>query len=134
MKNFIELHDRAGRAMLVNTDHITKVFKDEDGIPTVELLTYYIETKESYEEIEELIRGAGVCIDKGDPRLDTKSPLTMEDLKHMVGEPVWNSNKREWELVKEVIDGGFTLCDYKGWYSGYEEDELIKFPLYRMKQ
>ena len=138
MRNFIELHDRDdGEPMLVNTDHIMKVFKDEVGIPTVEFPADYIETKESYEEIEKLIKGAGVCIDKGDPRLDTKSPLTMEDLKHMVGEPVWNSNTRDWWLIhwyheyptyKEII-----VYNNKGVQESWDRNDLIKTPLYRMK-
>ena len=84
---------------------------------------------------EELIRGAGVCIDKGDPRLDTKSPLTMEDLKHMVGEPVWNSNTLDWWLIHYYNEWNtITVYNNKGVQREWDEKDLIKTPLYRMKQ
>lgn len=138
MRNFIELHYRDdGEPMLVNTDHIMKVFKDENGIPTVDLPMSYIETRESYEEIEELIKGAGVCIDKGDPRLDTKSPLTMEDLKDMIGEPVWNSNTRDWWLIHWYMEDPYEeiiVYNKNGVQESWDRDDLIKTPLYRMKQ
>lgn len=141
MRNFIELHDRAGRAMLVNLDNICDVSSDIDYESAV--ITYAsnddrIGVTESYEEIEELIKGAGACIDKGDPRLDTKSPLTMEDLKHMVGEPVWNSNTRDWWLIhwyhEYPIYEEIIVYNNEGVQECWDEKDLIKTPLYRMKQ
>lgn len=139
MRNFIELHDRAGRAMLVNLDNICDVFPDIDYESAV--ITYAsnddrIGVTESYDEVAELIKGAGVCIDKGDPRLDTKSPLTMEDLKHMVGEPVWNSNTRDWWLIHWYQEDYDEIIVYNntGVQESWDEKDLIKTPLYRMKQ
>ena len=91
-------------------------------------------SNETYDELKELIRSAGCHIEKGDPRLDQTKPLTMNDLKHMIGEPVWNCNTRCWMLVSE--DRGDTVYLIFNNGNGYDfhENALIKYPLYRMKR
>lgn len=115
---------------LVNVDNIVVVSDNiidcgKDG-------TWYAE--ETYDELKELIRSAGCHIEKGDPRLDQTKPLTMNDLKHMIGEPVWNSNTRCWMLVSE--DRGDTVYLIFNNGNGYDfhENALIKYPLYRTVQ
>lgn len=95
-----------------------------------------LDVDESYDEIKALIKDSGCLIHKGDPRLDTEHPLTMDDLRTMVGEPVWNSNNGEWMIVEGFSDNGklvrFQLvgCTRKF----VSKQELIKYPLYRMKK
>lgn len=129
MSKFIELHDGM-QPISINVDSI-EWFADE----TISMHNSEIKVIESYEEIKQLILDAGVLIHKADPRLDTTIPLTLEDLKNMIGEPVWNSNTLKWELVwyygdaKEIIFTRDCGADYE-----YNADDLIKTPLYRMRQ
>lgn len=119
---------------LVNVDNIVVVSDNiidcgKDG-------TWY--TEESYDELKELIRSAGCHIEKGDPRLDQTKPLTKEDIKEMgVGEPVWHSNKMLWGIITNWCDleSGFccTLVTHKS-FIDMDEDDLIKYPIYRMKR
>ena len=91
-------------------------------------------TAESYDEIKQLITDCGCLIRKPDPRLDMSHPLALDDLQSMIGEPVWNSNLDRWELVTMVTDFFCKTC-HTGQYAGeYSEDDLIKTPLYRMRQ
>ena len=99
-----------------------------------------LDVDESYDEIKALIKDCGCLIHKADPRLDTEHPLTMDDLMTMVGEPVWNSNNGEWALVTkdpeikgEVYEGYYIRYD-DGGVTLYDEEDLKKFPLYRMKK
>ena len=124
---------------LINVDSIVVV--SDNVIDCGKDGTWYAE--ESYDELKELIRSAGCHIEKGDPRLDQTKPLTMNDLKDMVGQPVWDSNTDTWLLVYE---GDWTYtpdpdrvcvrvvnrygCN-KIWLS---EKDLIAKPLYRMKR
>ena len=105
-----------------------------------------LDVDESYDELKALITDCGCYINKGDPRLDLTHPLTMDDLMTMVGEPVWNSNIGEWGLItKDPVWHDETHPDWKrqsGYYLRYhddtitrfDEDDLKKFPLYRMKR
>ena len=90
-------------------------------------------TEESYDEIKQLIRDAGCIIAKKDPRLDDK-PLTMQDLKGMIGEPVWNSNTCCWMLVGEDIGDAVYMVFNAGNGSNWDENMLTHYPLYRMKE
>jgi len=94
-----------------------------------------LDVDESYDELKALITDCGCLIRKADPRLDTEHPLTMDDLMTMVGEPVWNSNSRNWMLVKD--HDGKTVW-FLSWLTKHvhpwQEDDLKKFPLYRMKR
>ena len=72
------------------------------GIPTDIALA----TVESYDDIKQLIHDSGILIHRADPRLDETHSLTMEDLKEMIGEPVWNSNTGKWTLVRNYITYG----------------------------
>lgn len=94
-----------------------------------------ITVEETYDELTELIRSAGCHIEKEDPRLDSVKPLTMEELRQMYGEPVWNSNTRRWYLVMDDPDE-VTVCimDNKDNVEVYNEDKLTANPLYRMKE
>ena len=92
------------------------------------------QTKESYDELKALITESGCLIHKADPRLDMTHPLTMDDLKDMSGEPVWNSNLNVWLLVKECSDMYVDLLWTSGNTSSWDEEELKSFPLYRMRK
>lgn len=131
---FIELHDReTGDLFSINIQHIVSCGKEGvilTGIPTDIALA----TVESYDEIKQLIKDSGILIHRADPRLDTTTPLTMEDLKEMIGEPVWNSNLLRWELVKRADDLYITTCSTGQYDSHYDEGDLIKTPLYRMRR
>lgn len=91
------------------------------------------QTRETYDELKALIKDCGCLIHKADPRLNMEHPLTMEDLKTMVGEPVWNSNSGKWGLVKEVREDDVTLVYQAADWVIVGPEWLNKFPLYRMK-
>ena len=140
MLKFIEVHDRADRKLLVNVENICDVYPDIDFESAV---VSYVNDKEigvteSYDEIKQLIHDVGVLIHKPDPRLNLTTPLTMDDLREMIGEPVWNSNNGKWYLmlkVREDLDPVLAVMqDYDAKIEVFSPDELIKFPLYRMKQ
>ncbi len=137
---FIELHDKgAGELFGININHIVSFGKEGvilAGIPTDIALA----TAESYDEIKQLIKESGILIHRADPRLDTTTPLTMADLQDMIGEPVWNSNVLHWYLVDSIQtdrDGSnekVILRTKGGAELPFDEDDLIKTPLYRMKR
>lgn len=95
--------------------------------------TYHV-CLESYDELKALITDCGCLIHKADPRLDLTHPLTLDDLRDMVGEPVWNSNINVWMLVKDVSDTWVKMLWTSGNISEYTEDELIAYPVYRMRR
>ena len=131
---FIELHDReTGDLYSINIQHIVACGKKGvilTGIPA----NIALATVESYDEIKQLIHDSGILIHRADPRLDETHPLTMEDLKEMIGEPVWNSNLLRWELVKKADDMFITTRGTGQYDSLYDENDLIKTPLYRMRR
>lgn len=135
--HFVEIHPKncetqsgwTDSGVLVNVDHIIEIW--EQYVNTTDDLYCVHET---YDELKELIRSAGCHIEKGDPRLDQTKPLTMQDLKHMIGEPVWNSNTRKWELVWDFGADGIVMTRDCGSDYEYDESELIRTPLYRMVQ
>jgi len=137
--HFIEVHDIEDEqdVMSINIDNICNFHVDKDGmtvIRTIGNIYYFI--SESYDEVKKLITDSGCLIQMGDPRLDTKHPLTKEDIKNMgVGEPVWHSNKMMWYIISEWSDlESFYVClmSHKN-YIDMNEEDLIKTPLYRMK-
>ena len=132
--HFITVHDNEnGEPFLVNIDHIVSVGKEGmilTGIPTAIALA----TVESFDELKQLVADAGCHIEKADPRLNTKQPLTMDEIRQMVGEPVWNSNTRSWGLVCDYYDETVAIKPPRGASYDYDADDLVKFPLYRMKE
>lgn len=134
--HFIELHNVKGSMLMLNIDQIVCVVKST-VVTTSPMIMY--EVTETYDEIRELMRKAGTQIDKWDPRIDQKEPLTFEDLKDMTGEPVWNSNLREWMIVEgigpdEDPDRETIRLQAGGnvhWF--YDRETLAAKPLYRMK-
>lgn len=132
MSKFIELHWH-GEPASINVDSIS-IFKDME-FKDISGREYSID--ESYDEIKALIKDAGVLIHKADPRLDMTTPLTMEDLRDMEGEPVWNSNTGIWYLVHRCVNNEKTIVWAvlpDGQFKVMTADDLIKFPLYRMRQ
>ena len=132
--HFIEVHD-GSQILIINVDKIG-IVKDQKIM--VEHPTRWQPVDESYEELKELISDSGCSITKSDPRIDTTHPLKMSDLKEMIGEPVWNSNRRHWALVSEYIESDddyvfISFRPYKDVGYEYDEDDLIKYPVYRMK-
>ena len=132
--HFITVHDNDnGEPFLVNIDHIVSIGKEGmilTGVPTAIALA----TVESFDELKQLVADAGCHIEKADPRLNTAKPLTMDELRQMVGEPVWNSNTRSWGLVCDYYDETVAIKPPRGASYDYDADDLIKFPLYRMKE
>lgn len=136
MLKFIELHDNETKSPIsINVNNIADFHVDYDGQTAVDVGRDAYLVAEAYEEIKQLIHDVGVLIHKADPRLDMTKPLTMDDLREMIGEPVWNSNTLKWELVwyfgdaRKIIFTRDCGADYE-----YDADDLIKFPLYRMKK
>ena len=138
---FIELHMNdagSGIACTFNTNHITDFWKDEESGLTRLYCTGFEDAvwiQESYEEVKKLIHDAGVFVQQTDPRLDVTHALTMKDLEKMKsGEPVWNSNRNEWYLLRTMTeDGEVWFSDFVGSKVIATEEMLIKTPLYRMK-
>lgn len=146
--HFIEVNDyRDERLVSINVDTITNFFANEEGGTDIELTTcQFCHAKESYSELKTLIEGCGCSINKGDPRLDTSRPLTMDDIKEMVGQPVWNSNIGEWGLITKDPEwhdethpdwkrqSGYYLRYHNDTITRFDEEGLKKYPIYRMKQ
>lgn len=132
---FIEVHDNETQNPIsINVNNIADFHVDYDGQTAVDVGREVYLVTESYGELKALITDCGCLIHKADPRLDMTHPLTLDDLRDMVGEPVWNSNLDRWELVTMVTDFFCKTC-HTGQYAGeYSEDDLIKTPLYRMRQ
>ena len=137
--HFIEVHDKEDDILVsINIDCIANFFPKGDGdgaIINCRDCGGQI-TTETYDELKKLITNAGCHIEKGDPRLDQSKPLTMNDLKDMVGQPVWDSNRNVWYLFKAFDeDGQAYFTDVFG-NTGIAEnnDALIKYPIYRMKR
>ena len=137
--HFIEVEIRNGPKAIINIDNIKAVSPHPEAMDNTDIY-YSVGGKEivseSYDEVKGLIKSSGALINMGDPRLDTKHRLTKEDIKEMqAGEPVWNSNDREW----------YQIAGWNGQNDFYvtlqsihkvirlSEDDLIKFPFYRMK-
>ena len=128
---FIELHEK-GNAISVNVEHLV-AFSDSVYHLSNNAEAIY-KCDESYDDLKALITDVGCFIRKPDPRLDLTHPLTLEDLQSMVGEPVWNSNINVWMLVKDVSDTWVKMLWTSGNISEYTEDELISYPVYRMRR
>ena len=143
--HFIEVHDvEDDSPVAINIDSIACVMKGsfqdaECGLINCRDAGGQV-TKETYNEVKHLIESSGALINMGDPRLDTKHPLTFSELKEMVGEPIWNSNLMRWELITELYNDDLictktaeSLDKTDDDTAAYFEDDLIKTPLYRMK-
>jgi hypothetical protein len=134
---FIEVHLAKDDCLAsLNVDNIIGLADYNDGegyiIKTLDRGNWIVD--ESYDELKALITDVGCLIHKPDPRLDLTNPLTLDDLKDMVGEPVWNSNVDVWMLVKDVSDTWVKMLWTSGNISEYTEDELIAYPVYRMRR
>ena len=139
MSKFIELHDNETKSPIsINVNNIADYHVDYDGQTAVDVGRDAYLVAESYDEIKNLIKDAGVLIHKSDPRLDTTTPLTLEDLKNMIGEPVWNSNNNQWLIMAHYLDTKENpiagLYNKNGYLVEFTADDLIRTPLYRMKQ
>lgn len=141
---FLELHDvdilndDAEYALIsVNAENICRFHRycDDKNKTVIGLADRTIHVvSESYDDVKRMMHDVGCLIHKDDPRLDTTTPLTLDDLKNMIGEPVWNSNLLRWELVKQADDLYVTTCGTGEYTSNYDERDLVKYPLYRMKR
>ena len=90
--HFIEVHDKAsGYQILLNIECINKVYLDgnSDMSDTWGLIIMKhgnVTTIESYDEVKQLIEDAGCSINRADPRIDTHSSLTMNQIMRILGE------------------------------------------------
>lgn len=133
MSKFIELHFPIEDKVFFNVEDILCFFtRGDDTIIRAKDGNCYAVT-ESYDEVKALIKDAGVLIHKADPRLNLTKPLTFDNLKEMEGEPVWNSNTLKWGLLTKQ-DGSYFLLYPTGQMWLFTVNDLIKFPLYRMRQ
>lgn len=131
---FIELHDKdSGTRFSVNVEHVV-VVGEKGIILALPSDVMKLETVESYEEIKTIITDSGCLIKKADPRIDTEHRLTLEDLRGMIGEPVWQGNLNAWLLVVSCDDQYATLRWSSGNVSTSDENDLLSYPLYRMKK
>lgn len=138
MLKFIVLHFPIEGEVSFNVEDILCFFaRDDDTIIRAKDGNCYAVT-ESYDEVKALIHDVGVLIHKPDPRLNLTKPLTMDDLRNMIGEPVWNSNNGKWYLmlkVRDDLDPELAVVqDSDAKIEVFSPEELIKFPLYRMNQ
>ena len=136
---FIEVTRRESNEIWKSSIHIAQIVFFEDHTvwctsSDVDENNGMILVEESYDELKALITDCGCLIHKADPRLDLTHPLTLDDLQSMIGEPVWNSNIDVWMLVKDVSDTWVKMLWTSGNISEYTEDELISYPVYRMRQ
>lgn len=122
----------------VNVDNITFFSDKTIFIPMPDDNGYYtINVTESYDELKQLITDAGYAIHKADPRLDTTHPLTMAELKSMIGEPVWSAYAMKWLLVESYIDADkpvIWLVKPDSQLLVMSAEDLEKYPVYRMQE
>ena len=138
MSKFIKLHFPIEGKVSFNVEDILCFFeRDDDTIIRAKDGNCYAVT-ESYEELKQLIHDAGCLIHKPDPRLNLTSPVTMDDLREMIGEPVWNSNNNQWLIMAHYLDTKENpiagLYNKNGYLVEFTADDLIRTPLYCMKQ
>ena len=138
MSKFIELHfPIEGKVSFNVEDILCFLERDDDTIIRAKDGNCYAVT-ESYEELKQLIHDAGCLIHKPDPRLNLTSPVTMDDLREMIGEPVWNSNNNQWLIMAHYLDTKENpiagLYNKNGYLVEFTADDLIRTPLYCMKQ
>lgn len=135
--HFIEIHAKEdGADLLINIDNIIGL-----GGPDHEHIAIRMSDnsrwiiRETYEELQKLIEDAGCSINRADPRIDSRSSLTMNQIMRILGEPVWNSNLNQWALVHYYNPDNDTiqLMNPGGKIYIMTEEEMIRFPLYRMK-
>ena len=127
---FIEIH-KNGVNMLMNIDHIVGVV----GSNLISTTKEVIACDEHYDEISDLITNTGSLIHKADPRLDTTKPLTFDEMRGMIGQPVWNSNTDLWGLVSDPMYADMVTVRFADeTLSNYKAEDLIRFPYYRMRQ
>ena len=138
--HFVVVHNRAtGVKCLVNIDQIVWV-GDKMGGCVLRMTggDMSMIVTETYDEVAEMIRGAGALIRKADPRLDETKALDWDEMirPELVGEPVWNSNTRKWYLVIDsALDGSWAeMAGPAGERVRMEPHDLKKFPLYRMRK
>ena len=130
---FIEIHERTGEASQINVEHIVAIV---DNIITLSN-NWTTVTKESYTELSKLITDSGCNITRKDPRVDPE-PLTMEDFDKLISQPVWDVSKQKWWLVYDIMSCDYqiisvTLKDVNYKSICYNAEDLIHYPLYRMK-
>lgn len=118
---FIEVHDGA-EPLSINVNNI-EWFADE----TISLTDSEVRVVESYDEIKALVT------DQKDD--DNVKPLSIYELKDMVGEPVWSPMHNRWMLIQCANDQ-FIRCVgvndvYR--YHDYTAADLTLNPLYRTK-
>jgi hypothetical protein len=134
--HFIEIHAREdGAELMINIDNIIGLgggTHDRIAIRMIDNSRWI--PRETYDEVKKLIKDAGCSINKGDPRIDTKHRLTMDQIRKMLGEPVWNSNLGSWALVHyyDPDRDQIQLLNSAGKIYVMDEEELIRYPLYRM--
>jgi hypothetical protein len=128
--HFIQVHNGEGNTCSVNIDHIV-AFSSHSLMVSSSGIKHYL-VRETYEELKKLIEDTGCLIQMGDPRLDNH-PLTMNRLKDMIGQPVWDSNKQAWGLVCDQFDGLVRIRGYKGASYDYNADDLVRFPVYGIR-
>lgn len=132
--HFIEVHTKEdGIALTINIDHIVGFGPNGKKATILTSDNGRWGVRESYEEVKQMIEGSGCLIQMGDPRLDTSHPLTMLDLRGMIGEPVWDNNQHRWLLVECGSLEIMSFLDHTGHGYDARPDDLIKCPLYRMK-
>ena len=137
--HFIELHaEDNGERMMFSIDHIRKFYEPDNkkGTPIYTDDGFDWCVKESYDEVKHLIEDVGCSINRADPRIDTHSSLTMNQIMRILGEPVWNSNLNQWALVHYYNPDNDTiqLMNPGGKIYIMTEEEMIRFPLYRMRE
>lgn len=139
--HFIEVHDirKPEDAMLINIKAIKHIyFEPETNSGAISLVDkVFVPTKESYDELKKLITDSGCLIQMGDPRLDNK-PLTIDNFKDLVGQPVYSINDNRWYIVHWFdIEEHNYKCAYlysdEGVQVWWDAEKLIAKPLYRMK-
>ena len=140
--HFIEVTPKVtGGKVSINVDNIVMIGDGEIVCTNMDMNGDYAAFRcaETHEELQMLLKDSGCAIQKGDPRIDVSKPLTMDELcrLEMVGEPVWNSNTRQWMMIIDSALGDVhswvDFVDRSGGQVRFAPIDVQKFPLYRMK-
>ena len=136
--HFIEVHYPNGiyDPALINIDNIVLV-NSRHVYTTSDRGDECIPVMETYDELKALIEGCGCLVRTKDPRI-SDHPLTKQMIldEESVGQPVWNSNNGRWYIIANwsnhddklymVLQGIWDILKFR-------DEDLLKYPLYRMK-
>ena len=127
---FIELHSSGSKNKVsYNINHIVKFYEPEEknGCLIFTDDGYKKKVKESYEEVYTLVHNLSNHI-----KVDKTKQLTIDDLKKMIGELVWDDIEKQWCIVRYCTTNEICLSKEHGECFWIDSEGLKLNPLYKI--